>query len=317
MKKQYQLIIGIILLALVIWIIINFSIDPLLVVLIFINIIVYLGKTIVLQISNQVIERRTVRYLVSLTVNIIWLVFLFQLIFYAEFFFTGYSVFSIAIISFLIVAVSFTLKDRINNIISGVMILTTEGFEVGDLIETNGVKGIVTELTLNYTKIRDFHGIITYLPNDKVFNAPVKKYTFKEINLTEETGEEQSGLNFMKKYVGKFGEILARSKKIARFVQVVELLPVVNPEELDTLLGGVFDKYEPIFGIRPFYYANTSVVDRFSITIQMLAEKPKLLLLFAHRFLRDVLYKLYHNGVFLDWQGATENQSTLPMEGGM
>ena len=55
--------------------------------------------------------------------------------------------------------------------------------------------------------------------------------------------------------------------------------------------------------MRPFYYANNTVADRESITIQALTKKPKLIPLFAPTFLRDVLYALYPDEIFYEWEG--------------
>jgi small-conductance mechanosensitive channel len=223
-------------------------------------------------------------------INIIWLLFPFWLIFIIS------PIYFVAIISFLVVAIALTFQNIINNIASGVMLLSSGGFEVGDLVETNGIEGIVKEITLNSLKILDFDGSITYIPNKNAFNSSVVRYTHKPIK--KEKKIEISDL------VRKFGKLITGEKKVTRYIKVVELLGSVDSEKLDELLAPIFEKYEPIFGIRPYFYANNTVsgiVNRLSITIQIITEDPKLILTYTDPLLKEILFKIYDKEINYGW----------------
>ena len=233
-------------------------------------------------------------------VNIIWLLFPFWLIFIIS------PIFFVAIISFLVVAIALTFQNIINNIISGVMLLSSGGFEPGDLVETNGIEGIVKEITLNSLKLVDFDGSITYIPNKIAFNSSVVRYTYKPI--IKEIKLEISAL------VKMFGEILTGEKKITRYIKVIELLGSINSEQLEECLKPIFDKYQSIFGIRPYYYANNTVgaiTNRLSITIQILTEDPKLILTYTDPLLKEILFKLYDKEINYGWKTNEENIQEL------
>jgi small-conductance mechanosensitive channel len=190
--------------------------------------------------------------------------------------------------------------------VSGAMIIINEGFEVGDLIETNGVQGIVEDISLNYTQIRQFNGIITILPNQMVFNSTITKFTNKITTEEEHILSEEAG--FLERYGDKLTRIISKGKKLTRYIKIIEIRPNIDPEKLDELLDIVFDKYEPLMGYRPIFYVNKTTFERCSITLQLIGEDPNLIVLYANSFLRDILYRLYSDEVFENWTGE------LPMD---
>jgi hypothetical protein len=263
---------------------------------IIVNIVVYLIRTAILGIINSTLKGKISRFIFSITINLIWIGFVIWLVFSLD------PIFGTAITSFLIVAISLTFRNRINNIISGAMIILSEGFEVGDLIETNGIQGIVEDISLNYTQIRQFNGILNLLPNQLVFNSKVTKFTNKTIPDDNEKLSEEN-LGFFEKYGDKLTRIISKGKKITRYIKIIEIRPNIDPDDLNNLLDTVFDKYEPLLGFRPIYYVNYTTFDRCSITLQLIGEDPKMIVLYANSFLRDVLYKLYSEEVFENWDG--------------
>lgn len=307
MKKSIQIIIGFLLIIGVVLIFIylediftffNVLYDELLVNLIILNIVVYLIRTILLRFINYYLTGKFSRYILSLIINIVWAVFLFTLIAVWQ-----PLIFPI-IISFLATAIGFTAKDRINNIVAGISIFTSGAFKVGDLIEVKGIQGIVQEITLNHTKIRRIDGLFHFIPNTVMYNAAVKKYTHSrayEYAAEEEeqiTGGEES---IIKRYTTKISDIISKEERITRYIKIVEILANKDPETIDNLLSKVFDQYEKLFGFRPFYYVNNTTFDRCSITLQIVTKKPELIQLYLNSFLRDIVYILYEEDIYSEW----------------
>lgn len=70
-------------------------------------------------------------------------------------------------------AVGFGAQNLVRDIITGFFILYEDQFSVGEYIATAGVSGVVEELGLRVTKLRDFGGEVHIIPNgaiDKVTN---------------------------------------------------------------------------------------------------------------------------------------------------
>lgn len=282
-----------------------FGFEQLLLNLVLLNLVAYVIRSILIDIFQSMIKNLLVRYLLLLIINVVWLIFPFWLIAIIS------PIFFVAIISFLVVAISLTFQNIINNIASGVMLLSSEGFGTGDLVETNGIEGIVKEITLNYLKLVDFDGSITYVPNKIAFNSSVVRYTHKPIK--KEKKREISDL------VKSFGKIITGEKKLTRYIRVVELLGSIGSEQLDELLNPIFDKYERIFGKRPFYYANNTVsaiVNRLSITLQINTEDPQLILTYTDPLLKDILFKIYEKEINYGWNSIDKNNSRNNLEVG-
>jgi small-conductance mechanosensitive channel len=301
MRKTYQIVISILLLfvaflAIFYWetILDFFNIDTLIFFSVLINIFAYIGRVIVLKIIRFVLGTKKISAVAIFIVNIIWIGFIFELIL------TLSPPLGFAIISFLVVSISLTFRERIDNIASGFMLLSSSNFEVGDLIETNDVQGIVSEISLNYTKLRNFMGIVTYFPNTNIYNASIKRFTqsISQLSLSEE--EEELKLRNLTK---DLKDILHKEEKFTRNIKIVEI-PLENLDQnLTTLLTPIFDEYEEKLGIRPIYYANTTVRDRLSITLQIFSKDPKLVIKHTNPFMKDVLYTLMSDKIKSDKTG--------------
>ncbi|MEJ2252038.1 MAG: mechanosensitive ion channel [Candidatus Lokiarchaeota archaeon] len=308
MKKIYQILIGLLVLSGVIWIYINLplifaffnlNIDLIIVNVVIINIIAYIIRTILIRVNNFFFKGKFIRYILSIIINIIWAGFLFWLIFIID----PTKTLITAISSFLITAISLTFRDRINNIVSGILILTSNSFEVGDLIEIKGIQGIVSEISLNHTKIRGIDGLFRFIPNSNAYNAAVKKFShFTTFEISSE-GEkyENNETSGIKAYTKKFGKIISKDEKITRYIKIVQITSTQEPDIIDIKLNKVFKKYEDVFGNRPFYYINNTIMDRCSITLQIVTRRPQLILYHLNSFLRDILYELYDEKIFSGW----------------
>ncbi|MFX1322160.1 MAG: mechanosensitive ion channel family protein [Promethearchaeota archaeon] len=280
-----------------------FGFKQLLLNLILLNLAAFVVRSILNDIFHSLIKNLLIRYIAMIILNIIWLIFPFWLIFIIS------PILFVAIISFLVVAISLTFQNIINNIAAGILLLSSEGFEAGDLIETNGIEGIVKEVTLTSLKLQDFDGSITYIPNRNAFNSSVVRFTHKPI--------EKEKKIVISEVVKKFGKLITGEKKITRYIKVVELLGTVDPENLEELLVPIFDKYEPIFGRRPFFYANSTVsgiINRLSITIQIITENPKLILTYMDPLLKDILFKIYEPDINYGWNSSNTNNSKNNLE---
>jgi len=303
MKRIYKIVIWMSVIGLFVLIYFYFGFKQLLLNIILLNLAAFVVRSILNDVFHSLIKNLLIRYIAMIILNIIWLIFPFWLIFIIS------PILFVAIISFLVVAISLTFQNIINNIAAGILLLSSEGFEAGDLIETNGIEGIVKEVTLNSLKLVDFDGSITYIPNRNAFNSSVVRFTHKPI--------EKEKKIVISEVVKKFGKLITGEKKITRYIKVVELLGTVDPENLEELLVPIFDKYEPIFGRRPFFYANNTVsgiINRLSITIQIITENPKLILTYMDPLLKDILFKIYEPDINYGWNSSDTNNSKNSLE---
>ncbi|TFF99369.1 MAG: mechanosensitive ion channel [Promethearchaeota archaeon] len=302
MKKRYLLVVYIILIIAAVLIYFFTPYELIIKWLIVVNIIIYLIRTPIIRIVSSIFKKKPViRIVISFGINITWAVFIMWLILAFS-----YETF-IALLSFLIVAISLTFKETIKNITSGFFILTTEQFEVGDFIETNDIQGIVQKINLNSTKIKEIDGVTVFIPNKKVFSSTLIKYTQKLKTLLdfsalqEDSEKEQQERNYYKDMLKLSDGLFSEDKEITRYDKSIEITSAVDPEELEEYLSEIFDKYESLFKYRPDYVVDLVTVNRCRIDLLITAKSPELLLKHLDAFLKDVLFKLHSPAIYDGW----------------
>ncbi|MGH7563594.1 MAG: mechanosensitive ion channel family protein, partial [Gemmatimonadota bacterium] len=65
-------------------------------------------------------------------------------------------------------AIGFGAQTLVKDVISGFFILLEDQYAIGDVIETAGVDGIVEEVSLRTTILRDVHGSVHVVPNGEI-----------------------------------------------------------------------------------------------------------------------------------------------------
>jgi small-conductance mechanosensitive channel len=73
--------------------------------------------------------------------------------------------------------IGFALKDIGENFLAGILLASNRPFRVGDLIECNGIKGVVTALNLKDTELKTADGKDVFMPNSMLIKNPLQNYT--------------------------------------------------------------------------------------------------------------------------------------------
>ena len=86
----------------------------------------------------------------------------------------------LAVLSIAGVAVSLSIQGILGNFFSGVTLLMSKPFKVGDYIEAAGEGGTVAEITVVYTVLLTPDNKQITIPNGSITNAVIKNYSAKE-----------------------------------------------------------------------------------------------------------------------------------------
>lgn len=78
---------------------------------------------------------------------------------------------SVGVIGVLIAAAltSFGLQDLVKSYVSGIYVLLEKNVRVGDLVESGGYLGVVTDVQMRVTHMRGVHGEMIVVPNSELF----------------------------------------------------------------------------------------------------------------------------------------------------
>lgn len=74
------------------------------------------------------------------------------------------------------IAISFAMKDIIQNLVSGVLLYADRPFKVGDSIKIKNYGGVVKKISIRSTTLREDDGDLVIIPNTMLVTNPVKRY---------------------------------------------------------------------------------------------------------------------------------------------
>ena len=74
-------------------------------------------------------------------------------------------------------AIGFSLRDILSNYFSGIILLVSHPFRVGDQIVIKEFEGTVRQIQLRATTLVTYDGRIIYIPNQEVFTASIVSNT--------------------------------------------------------------------------------------------------------------------------------------------
>lgn len=85
------------------------------------------------------------------------------------------------------VAIGFSLRDVLSNYFSGIILLASRPFRLGDQVVIKEFEGTVTQIQLRATTIQTYDGRTVYIPNQEVFNASIVNNTLATTRRSEIT----------------------------------------------------------------------------------------------------------------------------------
>ncbi len=95
---------------------------------------------------------------------------------------------ALASLGILGLAVSFGAQSLIKDLINGMFILIENQYGVGDVVKVSGIAGLVEEVNLRRTVLRDLDGIVHYIPNSEIAIASNFTKEFSRVNMNISVG---------------------------------------------------------------------------------------------------------------------------------
>jgi len=86
------------------------------------------------------------------------------------------------------VAIGFGAQYLIRDLIAGIFIILENQYRVGDVVRVSGIGGLVEEITLRKTVLRDLDGIVHHVPNGEIKTASNYTRHFSRVNLNVSVG---------------------------------------------------------------------------------------------------------------------------------
>ena len=115
-------------------------------------------------------------------------------------------------------AVGFGAQNLVRDIINGVFILLENQYSKGDVIKIADTAGLVEDINLRRTVLRDLDGIVHYIPNGEISKASNFTQDFSKINMNVEVSYE-TNLDQAIKVINEVGKKLAKDKKFGPMIK--------------------------------------------------------------------------------------------------
>lgn len=127
-------------------------------------------------------------------------------------------------------AVGFGAQNMVRDMISGLFILIENQYTKGDVVRIAGLEGLVEEVNLRRTVLRDLDGVVHSIPNGEIKTASNLTQEFSKINLNLLV-EGEKNFDEVIKVINKVGEDLNKKEPFSKYI--AEAPHVLRVEGLD------------------------------------------------------------------------------------
>lgn len=123
-------------------------------------------------------------------------------------------------------AISFGAQSLIKDVINGLFILIEDQYSIGDVVRVGGISGLVEEVNLRRTVLRDLDGIVHYIPNSEISIASnlTKEYSRVNLNVSVGYGEDlERVIDVVNRVCNQMSEESEWKEKIIKTPQVLRV----------------------------------------------------------------------------------------------
>jgi len=176
-------------------------------------------------------------------------------------------------------AIGLAFSKALSNIVSGFYVLVARPFRVGDYVRMGDSEGIVTEITLNYTRLLRPDHTRQFIPNSSTVDQRMTNFRVRVDDYFDERGLEYHRDIFdldadedtrIRDAMEKFKFIL-KGDEVYRYTFDVELEKTCSQQEAKSYFTKVCEKWQPQFILPPEYFfwnsTATTMVYRFAIIV--------------------------------------------------
>jgi small-conductance mechanosensitive channel len=115
-------------------------------------------------------------------------------------------------------AVGFGAQNLVKDMINGLFILIENQYGVGDVVTVAGISGLVEDMNLRRTVLRDLDGVVHFIPHSQVDTASNFTRGYSRVNLNVRVGYE-SDIDKVFTIIDRAGEEMARDPEFGKLIK--------------------------------------------------------------------------------------------------
>jgi len=190
-------------------------------------------------------------------------------------------------------AVGIAISAAMRNFVAGIYVLFTDPFDVGDYVRIGGNEGIVLEVSMNYTKLRQIDGSVTLIPNNTVMSSSVTNFKFDRKRRKRKKTEEPAGGTSMPSRIWQSISKVIDPSDLIQYTLELEFPIEVKEEDYAKFLSGICKRWEPKFRFEPVFSLVSISSVSFTYAITIFVENPQLLIEHRSDFIEDIARTIY------------------------
>ena len=189
-------------------------------------------------------------------------------------------------------AVGIAISAAMRNFVAGIYVLFTDPFDVGDYVRIGGNEGIVLEVSMNYTKLRQIDGSVTLIPNNTVMSSSVTNFKFDRKRRKKKKTEPAGETSMPSRIWQSISKVIDPSDLI-QYTLELEFPIEVKEEDYSKFLSDICKRWEQKFGFEPVFSLVSISSVSFTYAITIFVENPQLLIEHRTDFIEDIARTIY------------------------
>lgn len=204
------------------------------------------------------------------------------------------------------IIIGFASTEVVTQIIAGIYLITTRPFTVDDLVKIQNAEGLVIEINLNHTIIKQFDNTIVQIPNKSLLEAQILNYTMNiknELKVNQSIIEEEEQINVedvkrgfidrkkISAMLGNLSEFIT-DEEITQYVFDLEFEFDQDPQKILANVAQTCSDYENIYDRTPrFKVVNFGY--RVKIRFWVYATRPQTIMDNQNSFIQSIARNVY------------------------
>jgi moderate conductance mechanosensitive channel len=142
------------------------------------------------------------------------------------------------------VAIAFGAQSLIKDFFTGFMVLSENQYRIGNVIQINGVSGIVEEITLRMTTLRDLDGIAHFIPHGEIKMVSNLTHGWSQVNVDLRVSYREN-VDTLMSLIREVTNELKADEKLGKYIIGEPEIPGVDAFEESYLLIKVLIRTYP------------------------------------------------------------------------
>lgn len=200
-------------------------------------------------------------------------------------------------------ALGLAFSTALSNIVSGLYVLASRPFRVGDYVRIGAVEGIVREITLNYTRVLLPDETTQLVPNSKVVTSEVSNFridlaTYVKEKEEEATRDSERDHSYRESLddAWKQLKLLASREEAYRYTFDLNIHMNYNQDKIIETFDKVCDEWEAVFMTRPVYFIWGKPTAAITYRFAFIVSDPMIIIKRSSDFMRALLADYYAPG---------------------